>query len=549
MNRLLLMLSLLYPISIIFGDEKISNLSSKAEALSEAHDDEAAMQIYEKLSKQSLPDWQKSRLFYNMGTIRLVQQKPDEALAIFQGIHPTALSLPHFGRNLLLNEGIAYLHYAQLTALDRLSSLNLQALFIKQALTTFDQAQNLECREELIESIPSCQSSILLNEWVQATRIQLHHIYELKRKEWMENATVPRLASLLNISMQKLLDSMEMKGQKSSSSFIPYFQFQGQSLLPLWNFLEQKELKKRDKEVFEESVKAYSEALKYIGKNDFASALEQWKLSIKKLNLLTFQENREFQYAKLNYEIILLQENLSALQINDLIREFEALKIENEQITPLDKIKISLNESLKAIQAKKIEQARFYLVAGFGQLAALFKDKQSSPAAVLTKALELIKDSMQLFFLAQFIPQEAIEQAQIILKDQGSYIFIEADSFIPAVLKRQNDLFHQSKDLDARCQETPWDQVIPLFDRGFRLEKSNQQLMSKAPFDFEALISNQAEAIKDWKEALYLILHPPKQQSAESQPQKWAETFRQIQEMYLEDQSKPEQVSKELHAW
>jgi len=301
--------------------------------------------------------------------------------------------------------------------------------------------------------------------------------------------------------------------------------------------------------VFEESVTTYSSALKYLGKNDFDSALEKWKLTTKALTPLTFQEDKEIQYAKLNYEMLLLQGHLTALSLKELMKSFEDLKVEKEQTAYLKKVKISINQGLQALEAKKMEEAQFFLVAGFGQLHSLFKEKNSSPAAVLTQALELAKNAMQLFLLAQLLSEEVIEQVHTILKEQESITLIEAELFIPTVLNAQNDLFHQNKNLDERCQQSPWDRVIPLFDRGCRLGKSNQELMNKNSFDLGTLITNQANAIKDWREALNLILHPHKQQSSEEAPQKWRETFRQIQEMYLEDQSKPEEVTKELHAW
>lgn len=158
----------------VWGEEDLFLLSQQAENLGSAHDYAAAGQLYEQLNPDSLPAWQRARLFYNLGTLRLAQQRPDEALMFFQKIHPTELSLPRFGCDYFLNLGIAYLHYAQTW---KIPFLNQQTLFIQQALEAFHKAYLMEC-----------QSHPLIEQWIQTANLQLHVNEQQKRQYAIEQA-------------------------------------------------------------------------------------------------------------------------------------------------------------------------------------------------------------------------------------------------------------------------------------------------------------------------------------------------------------------------
>lgn len=364
MKTIFLILSLFFPLLSLSGEDKVTSLSLQAEALAEAHDYAAAGQLYEKLLTLPLPDWQKGRILYNLGTIRLAQQNPIEALALFQKVNPVDLSLPRFGRNLFLNAGIAYLQYAQSLAHDSPSSLGQQSIFIEQSLKAFDQAQQLDCQAQKEELSSSCISSILLSQWIETARLQFNQV-----------------------------------------------------------------------------------------------------------------------------------------------------------------------------------------MADSHQFHSLFKTEDSTPAAILQHALDQANRVLRLSFLAEAMPQDKAGEALVRLKSEQDKILTQASPFIPAVLKEQDERFHQVKDLNSRCQQIPWDQVIPLYDRGFRLAQSVKMQYQQAAFDFQAVMAGQIQTIKEWEQALNLILHPPQQGGGATTQQKWGETFRKIQEMYLEDQSPPKHVEKELHSW
>jgi len=455
---ILILLLFLLPLG---SEENLNRLDQQALALWDAHDYAAASKIYEQLLTRSLPDWQQNRLLYNLGTIRLAQHQAMEALTFFEKIKPADLSLLAFGRDLFLNEGIAYLQYAQSIALASSSSFDQQALFIEQGLEAFNQAQALDCEEQkeeqTEESSFSCHPYPLLDQWIKTAHLQLHNVHQQKRQQWNGKANIESLT------------------------------------VPL-------------------------------------------------------------QQARLSYEDLLLQESLTLPAIENLLAQFESLDVDKEHTHSLDQIKERLQKSIKELRSHHPMQARFFLVAGFSPIDSFFKEKNAAPSDILRRAIDQAGRTWLLFFLFERITDKSSNQTELfeLLKNQQHNILVQAKPFIPAVLNEQNIRFHQAKNRSAACQQSPWDQVIPLYDRGYRAAQIAENLIDKTPLDSQAVFDNQEQTIEEWQMALNLILHPPQQnQQNSSSPlsQNLSETFRQIQEMYMEDQSQPEQKTEELHSW
>lgn len=452
MQKKLFILIFLLPLFSLRSEENFTSLSLQAEALAEARDYSAASKIYEQLLSLSLPAWQQARLFYNLGTIRLAQQQPIEALEFFQKINPSDLSLPYFGGNLFLNEGISYLQFAQKASPD------LQVIFIEQSLKAFDQAHRLECLVQKEETASSCQFSLLLDQWIKNAHQQLHSVYQQKYQDWKEN---------------------------------------------------------RDK------------------------------------NSTTSQNNQDLQQALIDYELLLLQETLTIDALEKLIPQFAALKVEKEQTASLEQIKINLQKSLEELKANKPAQARFFLLAGFSPIHSLINTKDATPITILRQALDQAQRTLQMVLISKTIPENASHPAQVraILQNQQRNILSQASSFIPSVLTAQSIDYNQTKAEKTSCQQSPWDQVIPLFDRGYRSAQSADKEFNQSAFNSEVIISNQEQTIQDWQQALKILLSPPQPSPTSSTSQKLTDTFGLIQEMYLQDQAQPEQKIEDMHSW
>lgn len=556
MQKIFAILFLFLPLFSIRSEENFTSLSLQAEALWEAHDYAAASRIYQQLLLQSLPEWQQTRLIYDLGTTQLAQKQPIEALALFQKIHPTDLSLPSFGRNLFLNEGIAYLQYAQ-TLASSTDSLDQQIIFVEQSLKAFDQAYQLECqiqREEQNEgSSRGCSLSFLLDQWIKTAQLQLNALDQQRRQNWMEQANIESLATLLQNHLSKWFErfnTLQFQNQSSAtrSSLLSYFQQEAESFTPLWNALQQKEFSLTQKKAFEQASDSYSHALQALNQQNLSSALDDWTQAMKALAPLLFQDNRDIQQAQLNYEVLLLENSFTISALQELLTQFQSLKVKQDQSQSLEKVKENLQASLEALQAHQPLQSRFFLIAGFSHVNSLFQTKKTTPAHILQQAIDQTNRSLQLFFISEMISKDISKPAKLgkTLKSQQHEILVRASPFISSVLDEQKSRYQNPS---SSCQQSPWDQVIPLYDRGYRLAQNVEKQFDQTSFQLQNMIANQEQTIKDWQQALKLILHPPQQGSAASTPQKMTETFSLIQEMYLQDQAQPEQKIGELHSW
>lgn len=549
MKKFLLILSLLFPLFSFCEEEGLSPLNLQAEALTEAHDYKTAIQILETLLKRDLPDWQKERLLYNIGTIHLNQKHLIEALQVLQKINPTALSLPLFGRHLFVNEGIAYLQYAQSLALDP-STLDQHIIFTEQALKAFDQARQFECQEQKEESTTLfCEPSLLLNQWIGIARLQLKEAFKNKQQKWLENGSIETLASFLHVNIEKWMNHLKKSKKEMTPAILAYYQHQGESFLLIWNELQQKKISPNQKIALEKSLIAYQSALQSLNQQELLAAIKQAENTLEIIYPLAFQPNQKLHLAKLNYERLLLQQTVPPSSLKELIKQFESLTVKKEEKLIVEQVKTSLKKSLEGNQSKQPEQAQFFLIAGYSQFDPLLKEKNSTPMSILQRAIDQANRLLHLYFLAGSSPEPTPSEMHPILKNLQKNMLNQALLFIPTVLKEEDKLYHQTTDKETRCQQIPWNQVIPLYDHGFRLALHTDKQLSISLMNFQSIIGGDIQTIKDWQQALNLILHPPQQQESSSTSQKWTETYRQIQEMYLEDQSEPEQTTKELHSW
>lgn len=351
----------------LWGDGNMHQLSQRAQAFWEAGDYGNASLLYEQLLSHSLPEWQQARLLYNLGTIRLAQHQIPEAIELFQKVHPSQLSLPRFGRDLLLNLGIAYLQHAQ--ALD---IPFLQQLYIEQSLKAFDQAAILDCQTQP----EACHPDPFINQWKKTADQQLQAIYQKKKESWQKQASRAEMVANLTFTNRTSLLILE-------------------------------------------------------------SAVEQAKQAL--------------------YVFLLAQLNAG----------------EKEQM------------------------------------------------------------------------QGAVKQQQVVLT--------HAAPFIPTVLREEEKSFQQANSPAAACQQFPWDQAIPLFDRGWQAAQEAKRELGKNELNPLLIAFRQKQTIKEWQQVISLLKQPPQQSSlapsAGESSQPLNETFRLIQEMYLQDQSQPIQLDQELHSW
>ena len=171
----------------------------------------------------------------------------------------------------------------------------------------------------------------------------------------------------------------------------------------------------------------------------------------------------------------------------------------------------------------------------------------------LKQALTQANLSFELLLLAGLISNTSFENEKLntILREEQNAVIRRADLFIPAVLKDQETRFQQPNQSFSRCQKSPWDQVIPLFDNGYVAATEGAKLFVESSLDRHKIAAEQERTLDSWQQAVNLMMSPAKTSSMPSPatPKNLAETLRQIQEMYLEDQAHPEPIMHERHTW
>ncbi len=524
------------------ANDQVIALSQQASALAGAHDYTQASALYEQLAQFTLPTWQNARIQYNLGTLKLAQKQATEALKIFKTIQPFDLSLPRFAQNLFLNEGIAYFTQAQ-------SSSHLpeqQLFFIEQSLQALKEAQALNCQEISLKQ--ACIPHPLVEYWLQTAHLQLEQTRQQQRQQWIKQTSAENLANVLFDNLKKWLHIAQSLQTNLNPSPLPYLEQQIQLLIPLWDALKQKE--SSSKETIEQAFLSYSEISKTLKKQEMVSAIKNAQASLDALLALAFSPS-SLQQIALNYQILLLQDTLTFSKLNALRTDLETLKLDDSLAKHLPEIQKNLQTSLTYLKAKQEYAARFFLLASFSQFQFVWNTtkKEKTPVLILQQALEQAHYALQLSFLSILIPKDFKDQTalQKVLQNQQQNVLQEVKPFLKAVLTEQKAHFQE-----AKCQRFPWEQVIPLFDKGYQAAQEADKELKHTPVRRQVLITYQQQTMQDWQKALDLLQHPLDQQNQQTNTltsPALNETFRLVQEMYLEDQAQPAKEIQELHAW
>lgn len=537
-------------------EESINQVNLQAQALWEAQDYGGAESLYQHLFSQSLPSWQKARIHYNLGTIQLARNQPDKAIKKLQEIAPADLSLPRFGRDLFLNLGISYMQYAQTLTPDSPDHV-LQTIYLQQSLMALNEAQTMSCHlrgsEEKVEGLP-CSPQKLIRQWTQTALHQLDVVQTQKVQQWMKQTSIEFLSTFLSIQLEQLIaEAKNLQEKQSTKPWSSYFQQQTESLAPLWNALKDKKISPGQLPAFNSAASAFLNASKAFDKNNLTTAIESLSSASEKLSPLHFKENIPLQLTFLNYHVLLLQPTLSLSDLETVIWEVNQIKEKEDQTERLNGIRHYLQNGEEALKGRDPLKVRFFLLAGFGLLDSLLPANPLTSIGCLQKALDQASRSLELLQLSQLMPQESIQnELNKILLQQQQAVLTQSSLFIPAALEEQSSLFGNGSQPDLGCQQSPWDRAIPLFDHGYIAAQSGEKLLAGASFNSETVAAQQQQTIQDWHQALGLLKNPPRPSptaGSSTAPKNLAETFRLIQEMYLEDQSQPEPESRELHSW
>lgn len=168
------------------------------------------------------------------------------------------------------------------------------------------------------------------------------------------------------------------------------------------------------------------------------------------------------------------------------------------------------------------------------------------PAAILKKALESAHLALQASLLS--VMKEEKQEKRSSLLDTQREVVKQSSLFIPSVLDEQKTLFQNAQG-NVACQKFKWERIIPLFDRGNQSAENGEKLLASSTH-LNQVQMEQAETIRNWSQALFFLEDPLQQNAVEMTPaQGLRESFRLVQEMYMNDQPAPEPTAVEMHSW
>ena len=551
----------LYSMLYAFENENIQ-LAEQAAAFFAARDYNKANEIYDQLLAKEMPEWERFRAIYNKGVIKLAQNRFKEAFSLFESIPVEKVTSMSFIEKLMMTQSM---NYFQASLMSGLNDEERVLLFLDSSLF-LTSATQMSCENqkavELVDEkclVPSEFEFLSRQITIDRAELLLKQLRAALQAE-AGNSTL----LLIQIGLDRLVDLMHamhveaipLPLQEEYRSFIIH---EAESLLPLWKTLQESKVDVREKDAVDAASKSYFSVLELIKKANWKESIAQLTILKTQLNDLSITlgfSHTDIKRLLIEYILIL---NKGFLEGQDLQKIQKQLQLVSNPTELIKKSIENLKISIQKIESGKEAAARLFVWASFYYLKDSTEEViEDDPFQVLQKALEYAKRSRQLTLLAQLKKEmSGDEQVHALLVGMENKTLEVANNFIERVLIQQNEHFKGSEEkASARCQKYPWEQVIPLFENGYRSARLAQAQLSENPSRLSLALSDQYFTIKYWTQALDFLRRFSKnsngQEDQSDSPQKdenMQEIFQALQKMESEDAPSNHPVLKERHTW
>jgi hypothetical protein len=586
----------------------------QAQVFFEAKEYDQAKAIYQQLLQDNLPPWQVDIVMYDIGTVLLSQGHWDQAIHEFQAIPIEEQTSPLLVQRLTANKALAsllqaisLLHMIEGTPTSTGDDYNKNIFLFRETLNAIEEAEKAACRLAQAKGQESCGSLLDLKEMrLEAKRqfallLQKYADYHVSHASIEEG--IPLLISGVNAALSHLsfLESKDLD-EKMKNRYLQLYLKEEKSWFPLWSALKEKlakETKKDSKEKSEVFLKAehhFMGALDSMKGGDFAQSLQQFNQSLASLNALMQQlfggDLLKAILHKLlsSYQRALAQNPLQESTLFSLQEEQKQIArlLKTSTSHPLveerdiDKTEKTLASGQQALAQSKSLQARFFieearhLVRKMVELLNHAPSQKNIPENILESALADGEQALLLNRLRQQMEgrEQISPEIDTLLLQAQARVLVTADPFLKDAVRQQVQAFTSPlvpQQEDFRCQEKPWDDVIPLFNKGYLDAQQAKNLLADARRRSAAPL--QERTLKSWKEALDKLRNfkpfpqnkpqaggggageQTKELEKQAQPQGTSlnDVLRLLQEMEQDDQSKPKlfeiPVKQEERPW
>lgn len=545
--------------------EETERQARQAMALFAAQDYNKALQIYQNLLDDASMEEQKALLNYNIGTIKIAQNQPLEALKTFYSISFDQISSLLLLRYLKTNEGIAYLKQATDLISQAPDSLthytNYLNYLLERSIQNFTQATKGECliqawqEEQETACVPSSDLETLHQ---QASKL-LAYARQKQRQELI--STLP-----LSVNQTLILDGLQKieKLMLNKNIEMAYILSQATKLDSLWEQLKNQSLSEEDKISVDKASKLYETAMESLTNSKTEQATSSFKEAARLLKEISIDEKiKPLEQLLFNYALLLTAQQLSSESIFSILEEQNKIEDPFKEHASFKLSQQALSSSLEAIKKDQQSLARLFLNAGFYLLdRLLFSNtyEEEDPKQLLKSALKEAKQLLNLNFLYQeagAVSAEKIEFIRSLLLDIQKRVIDYPPVFIQAVLRLEKKRFQKEQDPLQTCQKDPWSQVIPLFQKGYK-----ELLLGAKETEhslFENALPHQELTVLNWEKALAAFEKgegsqgqadtSEDQQNSSEQETPADKIFQDIQEMQLQDTPENKGQNEDLYTW
>ncbi|MBA3722237.1 MAG: hypothetical protein H0W88_07540 [Parachlamydiaceae bacterium] len=534
-----------------------------AEAYYAAYAYDTSALFYEKILNNSPSDWKNNIALYNLGTIRIEQNRFEDALKTFNSISLDSISIPILIPSIMMQQGLVYYRQANFIGpLNQDIDVDESLFLLQKSINYFEEAKKAGCQIQKLED--SSQICVIPHELAYYSKQAAYFQRQIQQKQvqaLFEKATFFDNVIYIKNGIRNLLEFIEAIPQKQiNDSYLSYLHEEAQYLMRLWDKIEMKDSSPENG--LKIAYKNFSESLNKLKKGSLEEAIKGLRTSNNILQMLLFQSNKNtlheiaLRELLIDYQIIVTHNKLTPESIQKLIEKQINLKFKSINLATQ-----YLNESLKELQGNNPWFAKFYLFASYYNLQdkLIKKNKLSNSSQILQKSLQEGRRALQLdrlAFLEDATKKSTTDLDQIILGYLNKALNYKP-LFLQSVMQEQEAHFRvlgNPKSKISRCQKGPWNQVIPLFEHGYKEGKNALHVLAKKDIKNGFFIVKQSQMVKLWEKALKVLQNPSKQLEQtfippNQMPKDIQEVFQSLQEMELNDTLRSSQPMKEIIEW
>lgn len=485
-----------------------SNDFEKAYALYQSGNKEASFNIYKHELGQERNILQKSLLNYNLAAVALDENNYENSASFFANSLNQNSSLLLKIKSLI---GLGWNHYKYIDIPENSTDyekivLGLQkTYYLKLALREIDLAQELNC------SSKTCLSDSPLNQIKNTIQNEQASLGMHMDSYYFSMMPTDRKFLLLDYKLNQLqeystvFDNVIKQNKDLSHSYLIYFEDQLHQFSKYFDNLDLTQLNENQIKIVNEITQIFTR--KTIGKIKLQEVQTRLNDILKELKITEFfKESNFFLFYLDNY---LSHSNLKIEPLNSLIKKIDKLGEDKEKFKDVIK---ALNKAKNYLKNEDPLLGRIYTEYSRFLIQNLIEKEQNKnePSQILYQLIRrqfLLLNWNRLF---QLNLKNIDKEINAMMLDIENDVILQANEFMPNVFKMQSRHFHNNDLTEGRCQKSPWNKVIPLFEKGLtsaKLYKDN--VLEKNGSN----TSQNEDSLKSWILAYGILNNKLSQQS------------------------------------